>query len=769
MVRKILCYLSGFIVLIALIACSSHEDEPDVPAPPSSNEIVKTVAVVVPIGDAATKTRLERTAQWFQDNFAEAQQGDTTQIRLQLEWHDELTEDLTALSQQLAARDDILAVIGPFSNDNLALFAPACKRTQKPLIAPTATSEEIIRRYVVPTATGQQETSVFLWPLCETDVRLTETMMDHYVTQTGKYAEYAALRCALFSPADSYGRTFYDWAPFHANNMGIAMQRNEQYATTSDLLASMTDYLNHLDVPDVLSNNFCVVETTQQLYEVVRLHNEWWKDYVENPTKETLYRTYFVFPSLSEEGLADLGDEAVKMLQGYQGFSPYADPATGFEQAYEERYGVKPTFAECKFDDALLLAGLAAVEYESIKSLNADDEHFQAVSNATFNACIFQVAYHDKEQASHPESVWTASRLRSHIHDLRNYYYTGGLCGAAGHIAFDLESGTQVALTTYVHWQIDNGQIRHLAYYGPDGKQVVSPSVAWDIFYDEETAMKDFASMAKDLDLGLNYPALTDQYAVLVQGSEGATNYRHLADVLSVYQLLRKGGFDDDHIILILDKQEAARHDNVIWSSYFSDDLMGGTDGLPQAVVDYDNHALNVSNIAEILKDVGGAGANVLFYWSGHGRSQGNGGSNEFEWLGTPGGQGFTADLLRQTANEMLTSGRCRKLLVIAEPCYAEATVNSLDGITGALAIVGASTAEQSWADNWNSEGLYWMSDRFTQNVVQQLTANPAITYRDLFLYCAQHTLGSHAKIVNAAHFGNLYTDSPQEFIIYNR
>jgi len=41
--------------------------------------------------------------------------------------------------------------------------------------------------------------------------------------------------------------------------------------------------------------------------------------------------------------------------------------------------------------------------------------------------------------------------------------------------------------------------------------------------------------------------------------------------------------------------------------------------------------------------------------------------------------------------------------------------------------------------------------------------------FRDIFLYCAQHTLGSHAKIVNAAHFGNLFTTGPAEFILYNK
>ena len=31
------------------------------------------------------------------------------------------------------------------------------------------------------------------------------------------------------------------------------------------------------------------------------------------------------------------------------------------------------------------------------------------------------------------------------------------------------------------------------------------------------------------------------------------------------------------------------------------------------------------------------------------------------------------------------------------------------------------------------------------------------------------HTLGSHAKIVNAANYGNLFTTGPAEFILYNK
>jgi len=81
----------------------------------------------------------------------------------------------------------------------------------------------------------------------------------------------------------------------------------------------------------------------------------------------------------------------------------------------------------------------------------------------------------------------------------------------------------------------------------------------------------------------------------------------------------------------------------------------------------------------------------------------------------------------------------------------------------------GASAAEQSWADHWNNDARIWMCDRFSLNLFNCLTDNPQSNFRDIFLYCAQHTLGSHAKIVNAANYGNLFTTGPAEFILYNK
>lgn len=52
----------------------------------------------------------------------------------------------------------------------------------------------------------------------------------------------------------------------------------------------------------------------------------------------------------------------------------------------------------------------------------------------------------------------------------------------------------------------------------------------------------------------------------------------------------------------------------------------------------------------------------------------------------------------------------------------------------------------------------------FSRNLVGHATTSPDGTYRDLYLYCARHTLGSHVGIYNYEHFGNLYTTGPKDF-----
>ncbi len=785
-------WLLGACCSLAVLLLSSCRQEDDTIVYQQQHQwIEKTVAVVAPLDNAGTKARLEQTAQWFLDNFHEAQLHDSLCIRLKLEWHNEDAEDLTALSTTLASRNDIMAIIGPFDNNHVATFAPACKQTLKTLITPTATSEDIIRRYAVSTSNGLRKEQPFLWSLTGSDVALSEMLISRFAA----YVKYLAVEdeipeAGLFTPNNVYGQTFFNWLPFQAENFDIEVGINQQYQGSSDLQQRLYDYLNSLYSREKVFVNylstFCVIESAQQLYDVALTRRKWM---LNDPVLEGLFpsddpldaannehwqlfesrfRTWFALNNISQEAINELGPNADHVLQGYQGFSPYADPTTGFEIGYTKRFRQCPTFFDCKLYDALLLTGFA-VSYAA--------HHHQDDDTKTLNDAIIAVSTVKESEGTLSEPVWSISAMEQYLRALEQ----GRLfrfVGACGDIAFDSESYTTATATTYLHWQILNGELIHQAYYGSASKHVASASAAWKYLYDEQEALADWDEMTQGHATSIAYPDLTEQYAVLVQGSTGLKNYRHQADVLNMYQLLRQHGFDDNHIILIID--QALAHDNgnpekgIIRTSMTGKDLLGGSDGLPKALIDYDAATLSAADVASILKGEQSsrlpvvlprdAGQNVLFYWSGHGSSINHGGCNEFEWRDNPSGQGFTADMMQQTVGEMLSQGYCRKMLVVAEPCYGEVVVSPLKGIKGVLAITGAAANEQSWSDNWRDPGLFWMCDRFSQNFVNGFT--PTISYRDLYLYCSQHTLGSHVKIVNASQFDNLYKSGPVEFIV---
>lgn len=771
-------HISALLLLLLPLSCAREEAE--VVLQPQRHWVKRTVSVVAPIGDAATKTRLERTAEWFLGNFREAQLHDTLAIDLSIEWYDERSEDLLKLSSDLSAREDISAIIGPFSNQCLETFAAACKKTLKPLIAPTATSEEIIRRYAVTTGGLNTNASPFLWSLTETDVSLTGLLMSSFAI-TSEYNEslIGQPKAALFSPDNVYGKTFNYWAPFYALEENIDLQRNLQYADTEELLSQLEAYRKVMESQSTSLSSaiLCVTETVGQMYEVALANRKamvdsspLWTDILPSPDPadpandpawqlfKNAYNTWFAFQNLSEESLEALGPRGTRILQGYEGFSPYADPTTGFELSYESRFGAKPTFAECKFYDALMLAAFAASYVDHFRT-GAEN------ANQAFNEAIIELTL-EADRASIGGPVWNATPMDIYLTSLEQGHLLQ-LVGASGEINFDRDTYTAATSTTYVHWQIMEDRILHRNYFGGSGGRGSDAKAAWLYLYDEQQARADFATQAGE-GADIPYPALTDQYAVLVQGSHGFINYRHQADVLNVYQALRRAGFPDENIVLILDgalaKDSRNPEPGVIRIAQDGPDLLGGTDALPAAVVDYDSASLCAADVADLLLEYGKEGANVFFYWSGHGRSISHGGANEFCWRDAASGDGFTYDMLRETASQM----KCRKLLVAAEPCYGECVIRAVEGLDGTLAISGAGAQEQSWADHWNDDARIWMCDRFSLNLVECLMDNPMTSFQDLFLYCARHTLGSHAKIVNAARFGNLYTTGPAEFILYN-
>ena len=727
--------------------------------------VEKTVAVVAPLNDPIMKARLERTAEWMLSSLHNAQLHDTLCIDLKLEWYDEYGNDLKSLGERLANRDDLMAVIGPFDSDNVDILAPYCQHTLKPLILPTASSETVIRRFAISNTGDSQQP--FLWSLTETDVTLSELLMSiyaHYLSMNNGGVGARGSNSALFAPADTYGQTFIEWVPFHADELGIGFCLYEQYANDESLYQDYRQYLNELPGMGVEVAQFVVAQNVEQIYRLSRLRVEWMETDPDDPTYDeyldllTFWApVYYACANITEEAIAALGPRGIPLTNGYQGFSPYVDPMTGFELSYETRYGTKPTFAECKFYDALLLAAFAASYMEHRP--NVDD----------LNKAIIDICTTDNLLSGH---AWSETGMELYLSTLEQGQLFG-FKGASGPVQFDSQCYSAALNTTYVHWIFNDGHLYHLDYYSTEGNAQTSKAMAlWN--YLVKDAENKFKSLYSKEISAINYPALTDQYAVLVQGSNGWENYRHEADVLNIYQMLKRNGYDDDHIILVSSDDVANASENTDRGAVRTDP--DGANLREGAVIDYKNADLTPADIVNILKGEKtdrtpvvlprDAGQNVLLFWSGHGRSKATNGIDEMAWRDLPTGQGMTASLLSETLQQMADHKQFRQMLVCLEPCYSANMGKALEGIPGVLAICSAGAYEQSFADSWSNDLNVWMCDRFSRNLVGHVSENPDGTYRDLYLYCAQHTLGSHVGIYNNVNFGNLYTTGPKDFFV---
>ncbi len=305
-----------------------------------------------------------------------------------------------------------------------------------------------------------------------------------------------------------------------------------------------------------------------------------------------------------------------------------------------------------------------------------------------------------------------------------------------------------------------DGKFHILDFYSADGSNRTDPTLAgwnWRVSHLDEI---------EETTAPTHYPELQSHWALLVAASTTWNNYRHQADVLNMYQILRREGYDDDHIVLIMEDDLAYHTSNLtpgeIRVSPDGDNLY--TDDIE---MDYRLSELQPDDIrlilsgqrSEQLTEVIAATEqdNVLVFWSGHG----TGGS--FVWNDRR--EGFTHDLMRQTLEELSAARAYRKMLWLVETCYSSSVVKAAVGIPGVLCIAAADEREPSKADVYNYEMNMWMTNRFSSVLCSLLQESPGITYRDLYLKLTASTIGSHVRVHNAQAFDNLYLASISEFL----
>lgn len=704
--RMWVALVAAFSCLFTVVSCRDDNS----PAATGGTEWRKaTVAVVLPL-DEGMEGHWKRVLELCAANLHYAFDGRSVGIDLAFEWYDEESESLPDLAKDLAARDDLLAVIGGRYSASAAVMEAKLCKTGKPFFT-LATNGELVRAYA---SVGN------LWAMTETDITQCEVLLS-------KALYYGAKRVALIAKDDIYGKTFVDWFAFQAEGLGLEAGSIVTY--TDGTLEGKAREAALLDVDFVV----CAPSSVQDVKVILEAFQQ---VAVEGGTPP---RTLFSDIAYGSEALLSMGYAA----EGLEGVAFGSDPMTGFDVYMDELHKDHIVAGEAQVYDAAMLVGLAAYK----QACGDGEVEFTEVLRRLVDG-------RDKANAG-----WMKENIRDVV-DAMDAGRNPDLHGASGRLDFDAKVYTNVLHTVYHNYKIYNGRYITLDYNTSDGTKRSDATLAgWNW---RATQMQEFESQGGS---EIKYPSLDQRWALLVAGSSGWNNYRHQADVLNMYHILKNNGYDDDHIVLVMEDDIAYNAKNPAPGTV---QVRPGGKNVHEGIeIDYRTSQLSPDDIGRILcgkRDTrleqvieADYDDNVLVFWSGHGIYR------QLSWLDAR--RGFTAEFASDVFRTMHEERRYRKLLLMIEACYSGSVAEACEGVPGLLALTATNDMEPSKADVYNYELGVWMSNRFTSTLQECLATDPTMSMRDLYYRLFINTVGSHVMVYNAGNYGNMYQETMAEYL----
>ena len=343
------------------------------------------------------------------------------------------------------------------------------------------------------------------------------------------------------------------------------------------------------------------------------------------------------------------------------------------------------------------------------------------------------------------------------------------LTGATGNMQFDQETHTKILNTTYMLWQLDGiidegktkTRIGPIIYLNAN-----ETSSMWNL---QNAVEQSFVTGIEEHIL----PSTEDYWAVIISPSTTWANYRHQADAFAMYQTLRSHGYDEDHIVLIVEDNLANDPQNIYPGKIFveSPGISGnpGDDVRQNAVVDYHFSQLRPDDIADIMLGRQSARlphvihptstSNVFFFWSGHG------GSKEGPLWGNEDARSyFGKERIKDIVTQMNEADMYRRLMFSIETCFSGQWGQALTEQPDVIVLTAANPYETSKADVHNSDIGVFLSNAFARTFRKYVNQDNRITLRDLYIELAKTTNGSHVSIYNEKNYGSVYSSTMEDF-----
>lgn len=244
----------------------------------------------------------------------------------------------------------------------------------------------------------------------------------------------------------------------------------------------------------------------------------------------------------------------------------------------------------------------------------------------------------------------------------------------------------------------------------------------------------------------------TNNWAVLISTSRFWFNYRHMANVLSMYRTVKRLGIPDSQIILMLADDVACNSRNAFPGAVFNNadrniDLYG--DGIE---VDYRGYEVTVENFIRLLTDRWGPehprskrlltdeNSNIFIYMTGHGGD---------EFLKFQDAEEIGSHDLADAFEQMYEKRRYNEIFFMIDTCQAN-TMYSKFYSPNILAVGSSMIDESSYSHHSDVELGVAVIDRFTYynlDFLEHVEQGSNKTLLQLFETYTFENVHSHAGI----------------------
>jgi glycosylphosphatidylinositol transamidase (GPIT) subunit GPI8 len=255
------------------------------------------------------------------------------------------------------------------------------------------------------------------------------------------------------------------------------------------------------------------------------------------------------------------------------------------------------------------------------------------------------------------------------------------------------------------------------------------------------------------LALAVTHASHNNNWAVLVSTSRYWFNYRHLANTLSIYRIVRELGIPDNQIILMLPDDMACqpRAGQYPATIYNNRDHEINIYGLEDDIeVDYRGTDVNVEMFLRLLTNrnqenlpkskrlLTDSDSNILIYMAGHGGD---------EFIKFNDQEEVSSTDLAQTFKQMFIQQRYNSILMMVDTCQASTLFNQFNAVdTPNMITIGSSgLGENSYSHHTDTSMGVSVIDRFTYHTLEFFQKNKQnirnTMVQTLFSYYQPHLL----------------------------